>query len=60
MDPTSTATTTDEILQEVIDEYINSLKPHEKAAYDIAVNQLESSFDITKSIGFMEFMKSKE
>ena len=56
----STATVTDESLQDMIDEYMSSLKPHEKAAYDIAVNQLESSFDITKSIGFMEFMKSKE
>lgn len=56
----ASAITHDENLQEFIDEYMNSLKPHEKAAYDIAVNQLESSFDITKSIGFMDFMKSKE
>ena len=55
----ASAITHDENLQEFIDEYMNSLKPHEKAAYDIAVNQLESSFDITKSIGFMDFMKSK-
>ena len=56
----ASAITHDENLQEFIDEYMNSLKPHEKAAYYIAVNQLESSFDITKSIGFMDFMKSKE
>jgi hypothetical protein len=53
------ATITDDKLQEHIDEYMNSLKRHEKAAYDIAVSQLESSFDITKSIGFMEYMNSK-
>ena len=48
-----------EIMEEYIQEYIQTMKPHEKTAYDIAVKQLESSFDITKSIGFIEFMKSK-
>ena len=47
-------------LEKYIAEYIASMKPHEKAAYDIAVHQLESSFDISKSIGFIEFLKSKE
>ncbi len=50
----------DEQIKELIDEYISNMKPHEKIAYDIAVNQLESSFDIEKSIGFMEFVKSKK
>lgn len=59
MDSTASATTTDDNLQTLIDEYINKLEPHEMAAYNIAVNQLESSFDITKSIGFMTFMQSK-
>ena len=50
----------DEQTKELIDEYISTMKPHEKIAYDIAVNQLESSFDIEKSIGFMEFIKNKK
>ena len=50
----------DEQIKELIDEYISNMKPHEKVAYDIAVNQLESSFDIEKSIGFMEVVKSKK
>ena len=46
-------------MEKYINEYINTMKPHEKVAYDIAVSQLESSFDITKSIGFIEFLKTK-
>jgi hypothetical protein len=44
----------------LIMKYLKSLKPHEMAAYEIAKKQLESSFDISKSIGFMEFKKEME
>ena len=33
-----------------IEEYKNAMNPADKAAYEIAVKQLESSFDIEKSI----------
>ena len=38
----------DEQTKELIDEYISNMKPHEKVAYDIAVNQLESSSILKK------------
>lgn len=39
-----------------IEEYKNAMNPADKAAYEIAVKQLESSFDIEKSIGFMDYL----
>ena len=44
----------------LVEEYINSLTIIEKIAYNIAVQQLESSFNIEKSIGYIEFLKEKE
>ena len=35
-----------------IKEYIESLNPLEKIAYEIAKSRLKTSFDIEKSIGF--------
>lgn len=43
----------------LIIEYINSLSSLEKEALNIAKEQLESSFCLEKSIGFLEFKKSK-
>ena len=43
----------------LIHEYIESLTLQEKLAMEIAKKQLESSFSIEKSIGFIEFCKSK-
>lgn len=43
---------------ELIANYINSLNTIELKALEIAKNQLQSSFDIEKSIGFLEFLKS--
>ena len=45
---------------QVIEKYIQSLNEKEKQAIEIAKNHLESSFDIEKSIGFIEFKKSQE
>jgi hypothetical protein len=42
---------------ELVQRYIAQLSPTEKIAYDIAVEKLGSSFDIEKSIGFLEFVK---
>ena len=44
---------------ELITNYINSLSPIELKALEIAKQQLQSSFDIEKTIGFLEFLKSK-
>ena len=38
--------------QKDIEQFLQSLTPIEKLAYKIAKADLESSFDITKSIGF--------
>ena len=40
-------------------EYINTLTPEENIAYKIAKEHLGSSFDIEKSIGFIDFMNKK-
>ena len=44
-------------IEELITKYINSLNPIEKEALNIAKEQLESSFCLEKSIGFLEFKK---
>ena len=43
---------------ELITNYINSLNAIELKALEIAKQQLQSSFDIEKSIGYLEFLKS--
>jgi hypothetical protein len=44
----------------LIEKYINSLSKIEKTALEIASKELETSFDIEKSIGFLEFKKHHE
>lgn len=46
--------------QEIIQQYIKSLTPMEKVAYDIAKQDLGSSFDISKSIGFLNWLKKNK
>ena len=46
-------------MKEVINEYIEQLTNSEKIAFNIAKKNLESSFDIEKSIGFLNFIKEK-
>ena len=45
---------------ELIANYINSLSPLELKALEIAKQQLQSSFDIEKSIGYLDFLKSSK
>ena len=47
------------INQKLIVEYINQLNEQELIVYKIALEQLESSFDIFKSLGFIEWKKKK-
>ena len=45
---------------DLIEKYLNSLTEQEKQALEIAKKQLESSFSIEKSIGYLEFKKKQE
>tara|TARA_Y100000389_G_scaffold37787_1_gene32089 strand:+ start:2115 stop:2291 length:177 start_codon:yes stop_codon:yes gene_type:complete len=44
-------------IKEAVKLYIDSMDSFEKEAYVIAQEQLETSFDIVKSIGFINFIK---
>ena len=44
-------------LDELLNLYIENFNVYERVAYEIAKNNLESSYDIEKSIGFIEFLK---
>lgn len=44
-------------IEEQIKEYIESFNEREKIAYEIAKKQLETSFNIEKSIGFIKWKK---
>lgn len=44
---------------DLIEKYLNSLTEQEKQALKIAKKQLESSFSIEKSIGYLEFKKKE-
>lgn len=46
--------------QKDIEQFLQSLTPIEKLAYKIAKADLESSFDITKSIGFLKWTKDRK
>ena len=40
--------------------YLKNMSKEERQAYDIAKSHLESSFDIEKSIGFLNYIKTLE
>ena len=40
-------------------EYVEKLTPFQKIAYDIAVKKLGSSFNLSLSIGFLEFLAAR-
>ena len=40
-------------------EYVDQLTPFQKIAYDIAVKKLGSSFNLSLSIGFLEFVSAR-
>ena len=44
----------------IIKDYIKNMSNEEKLAYDIAKSHLESSFDVEKSIGFLNYLKTLE
>ena len=49
-----------ENLEKLISEYINQLDELEKIALEVAKEQLESSFSIEKSIGFLKWKENKD
>jgi len=44
-------------LDELLNLYIENFNVYERVAYEIAKNNLESSYDMEESIGFIEFLK---
>jgi len=50
----------DENIDENINKYIDQLTNIEKLVLETAIKQLESTFDISKSIGFLEWSKIKK
>ena len=46
--------------QEIIDKYMNSLNELQKVALKIAKEDLGSSFNIEKSIGFLNWIKKNK
>jgi hypothetical protein len=44
--------------KQLVEQYIEQLTPSEKIVYVIAQKQLESSFCIEKSIGFLQYVKN--
>jgi len=40
-------------------EYVDQLTPFQKIAHDIAVKKLGSSFNLSLSIGFLEFLAAR-
>ena len=47
-------------LQSLVDEYTSTLSDLELQVLKIAEEDLETSFDIRKSIGFVSWLKKKE
>ena len=45
-------------VEELKQEYINSLSKKEKKAYEIAFHHLGSSFTLEKSVGFLQWVKT--
>ena len=49
----------EKIIQDELDEYSSTFSEFELKVLEIAKRQLESSFSLEKSIGFLEWKKSK-
>mgnify|MGYP003387603905 CR=1 FL=1 len=55
-----TTTITEDIpIHELINKYKKQLSNQEKLVLDIAISHLETSFDISKSIGFVNWKKQQ-
>ena len=50
----------EEITEEIIAKYIESLTEQERLVMEIAKQHLQSSFDIIKSIGFKKWLSKQE
>ena len=46
-------------IQDLKQQYIESLSKKEKKAYDIAFQHLGSSFTLEKSVGFLEWLHTR-
>lgn len=46
--------------QALVYEYLDQLNEFDKKAYTIAINHLGTSFDILRSNGYINWMKSKD
>jgi len=44
-------------IEEALEQYVSSLNEIEKLTLEVAKRQLESSFEINKSIGFIKYLK---
>jgi len=51
--------TVDDKQNYLIQEYMNSLNEQELIVFNIAKKQLESSFDISESIGYLKWLENK-
>lgn len=47
-------------MESSISEYINQLTEKEQIAHSIAIHLLESSYNIKKSNGYIDFIKNKK
>jgi len=56
MDPQNN-TKCEKPLDELLNLYIENFNVYERVEYEIAKNNLESSYDMEESIGFIEFLK---
>ena len=61
MEPENNSSTKEKCKQDEknIKTYINQLSDNEKKSYEIAKQHLESSFSISKSIGFINWNENK-
>tara|TARA_B110001450_G_scaffold212172_1_gene204065 strand:- start:341 stop:550 length:210 start_codon:yes stop_codon:yes gene_type:complete len=54
----SSCGTNEKKMDELVKLYLENMDKFERVAYEIAKENLESSYDIEKSIGFLEFVKN--
>lgn len=46
--------------QKLIDEYVSEMTEQERLVYEIALEHLESSFDVVRSIGYKEWIEQRK
>jgi hypothetical protein len=56
MDPVINAVNKDPLVQE----YLDQMGPFDRVVLEVAKRQLGMSFDLKRSIGFLDFIKSKK